>query len=719
MKNPEFLLKRFFLQIILILYSGAALAGATGDISGRITDAQTGEPLPGANVFVEGTFIGSSTDTDGRYHITNVNPGEYTLKAGYIGYKAESANVRVEVDRTATIDIKLIQTALVGEQVVVTGSRQPENLASAAGSISILGKEEMARRNSYRLDESLMAVSGVSVVGENVNIRGGSGYNRLGGSRTLVMLDGVPILTSDLGEANWNILPVTEVEHIEVSKGASSSLYGSGALSGVINIQTKQASRGHSFSFNQTSGLYSAPSVPQWKWTDEPLYYNKTDVSYSNSLGPVGVRLAVTRHASTGDRENGHFERWYFTGKVNTPLSKNSNLTLFSTYSTEEKGLYLQWLEQDRALNVPPTDVGKNIGLNGYMGYAIYNKLYSPTLSMRARLSYNQQLVGIPFDLSGVFTPAVGLGGEMQFNWKPHDNHSISLGLDYKYDTVESTYYGYQKANNISPYLQEIWKISNLIQLNAGLRWDNYVLVGDSVETQLSPKIGFSVQPFFGTIIHASAGRAFRAATVVERFLAAGSSDFEWRANPGLDPERSTLFDAGIRQNIGEKAYIEIAYFHNTYKDLIEPTLFNDLTAQFINYPLARIRGVESEFRWRFWRDRLRLNASATWIDHKELDSGQPLLYRPDLTAFVAPSAWLGPIGFELDFRYMSRLKKVAVFPLDERVPTKVFDFRIMYEWSRLRFQFLVRNMLNYNYTVSERVLGEIRNFAVSLSGNF
>lgn len=694
-------------------------ADVTGSITGYVTDAQTGDALPGANVYIDGTFIGASTDVDGQYVIEHIQPGEYTLKAGYIGYKAELETVRIQVNRTTRIDIALEQTALVGEQVVVTSSRQPENLASAAGSISILGKDEMARRNSFRLDESLMSVSGVAVVGENVNIRGGSGYNRLGGSRTLVLLDGVPILTTDLGEANWNILPVTEVEHIEVSKGAASSLYGSGALSGVINIQTKKASANPSFSFNQTSGLYDKPSVPEWEWTDDILYYNKTDVSYSDTYGPVGVRLAATRHQSTGDRENGQFERWYFTGKISTPLPGNSNLTIFSTYSREDRGLFLQWMEQDHALNVPSSDRRKTVGLNGYVGYAIFNKLFSPTLAMRARVSYNQQLVGIPFDLSGVFTPAVGLGGELQVNWKLHEHHSISAGIDYKYDTVDATYYGLQTANNISPYIQENWKISNLLQLNAGLRWDNYILVGDSLETQLSPKVGFSYQPLFGTILHGSIGRAFRAATVVERFLDVGSRDFHWYSNPGLEPERSTLFDIGLRQNIGEKMYVEAAYFNNTFENFIEPTLFSDLTAKFINYPKARIQGVETEFRGRWWRDRLRLNASATWMDHEELESGKPLMYRPDLIAFVTPGLWLGPVGFELDFRYMSELKRVAVYPLDERVPTKIYDFRIMYELSKFKVQFLIRNMMNYNYTVSERVLGEIRNFAVSLSGNF
>ena len=94
-------------------------------------------------------------------------------------------------------------------------------------------------------------------------------------------------------------------------------------------------------------------------------------------------------------------------------------------------------------------------------------------------------------------------------------------------------------------------------------------------------------------------------------------------------------------------------------------------------------------------------------------------MYRPDLIAFVTPAFWLGSFGVELDFRYMSELSRVAVYPLDERVPTKIYDFRIMYELDNIRFQFLIRNMMNYNYTVSERVLGDIRNFAVSVSGNF
>ncbi|RPH92399.1 MAG: TonB-dependent receptor, partial [Calditrichaeota bacterium] len=321
-------------------------------------------------------------------------------------------------------------------------------------------------------------------------------------------------------------------------------------------------------------------------------------------------------------------------------------------------------------------------------------------------------------DLSGLFTPAVGLGGEMQWNWKPHPAHSVAAGLDYKLDKVESTYYGVRTANGLSPYIQEIWKFSDILQLNAGLRWDNYILVGDSVETQISPKIGFSYQPFQGTIMHCSIGRAFRAATVVERFLEVGSKDFRWKPNPDLAPERSSLLDIGLRQNLHENLYLEAAWFLNRYAHLIEPTLFNDLTAQFVNYPLARISGLETEMRWRLFREHLHLNVTATWMDHQEIATGEPLSYRPHFIAFAAPAFWWGAWGFEVDFRYMSRLRKVSVYPLDERVPVKLVDLRLHYTFKPISLQLVVRNALNYNYTVSERVLGEIRSFSAVLSGN-
>ncbi len=703
---------------LLLLLVAPLQAAADGRIVGQVLDAATGQPLPGANLQITGSVLGAMTDNRGHFTIFEVPEGKQTLRATYIGYEPAVLDFILAAGENREVVLRLKPTVIPMHQVVVTGSRQPETLASAAASISVMDRLAMRRRSLLGAAEALQLVSGVTMIGEYINIRGGSGYNRLGGSRMLVLLDEVPILTSDLGEANWNILPVTEIERMEVLKGAASSLYGSGALSGVVNMITRQPTRELSLSVRQASGLYDQPSVQEWKWTGETLHFHRTDISASKSIGPVGLRLALSRHASTGDRENGRFERWYLTGKGVWQLPNNASLSLFSTWSHEERDIFIQWLEQNRALNVPATDRGDSYSINGYVGYLVYSQLFSPRLSGKARLSFNQQLVGVPFNITSAFTPAIGVSGEGQLSWQPSPAHSLSMGLDYKFDTVESEYYGVRNANGISPYFQEIWKVSNLLHLNAGLRWDTYQLVGDSLEYQVSPKIGFSYQPAYGTILHGSFGRGFRAATVVERFITAGSKDFKALPNPDLEPERSILFDIGVRQTIDERVYLEATYFFNRYANLIEPTLLaSQLAAQFVNYPVAYIQGIETELRTRFWRDRITLQASATWMDPRDKQSGGPLLYRPRFIASISPNLQLGRFTAGADYRYVGRVEKVAVYPLDERVPAKIWDVRLGWRVQNWDFQFIVRNALNYNYTTSERVLGEIRSFMFAISG--
>ncbi len=702
---------------ILVFFS--TLQGAeSGQIAGKIFDSTTNQPLPGANIQIAGSVLGAMSDNRGNFVILKVAEGRHKLRATYIGYEPGLLDVTVAGGESLEVLLRLKPTVIPMHQVVVTGSRQPETLASAAASISVMDRMAMRRRNVLGAVEALQLVPGVTMVGDYINIRGGSGYNRLGGSRMLVLLDEVPILTSDLGEANWNIVPVTEIERMEVLKGAASSLYGSGALSGVVNMITKLPSQEFSLSVRQASGVFDEPSVPEWKWTDKMRYFNRTDLSASRSFGPVGLRLAMSRHQSTGDRENGRFERWYFTGKGVWQLPNNASLTLFSTYSHEEREIFLQWLEQNRALNVPSTDRGDRYSLSGYVGYLVYQQVFSPQMSGKFRLSFNQQLVGVPFNITSAFTPAIGASGEGQLSWHPTPEHSVSMGLDYKFDTVESEYYGHRNANGISPYIQEIWKVSNLVYLNAGLRWDTYQLVGDSLEYQVSPKIGFSYQPYYGTILHGSFGRGFRAATVVERFITAGSKDFKALPNPNLEPERSVLLDIGLRQSIDERAYVEVTYFFNRYKNLIEPTLLaSQLAAQFVNYPAAYIQGIETEFRTRFWKERINLQATATWMDPRDTGSREPLLYRPRFIGSFSPFIQLGHFTAGADYRYIGRIERVAVYPLDERVPAKIWDLRVGYRLQNWDLQFVVRNAVNYNYTVSERVLGEIRNFMLAISG--
>ncbi len=713
----------------LFCFVDSSLSQSLGTITGQILDADTKEPLLGASVLVSKTLLGASADANGRFRITRVPEGMQHLQISYVGYATTVLPVNVRTDSTAVVHAALQPTPITFSQVIVTGSRQAEDLNFAANSVSLMSSSEMRRRDRVRIDEALQIIPGVAQVGENVNIRGGSGYSLLGlgGSRVLMLIDDVPVLTSDLGRANWDILPVTEVERVEVLKGAASVLYGSGGISGVVNIITKQPSSVSKFSFRQNAGLYSEPSVSEWDWTDRRLHFYRSDVSYSNTFGRVGIRLAASRHVSTSDRQNGDFRRWYFTGKSVINLDETSNLAIFLTYSRDARGFFVLWRDQNHALETTLTD---RINVDGAAGSAIYNKLFSPVLSLKARLSYNAQLIGLPFNLTKDFKPALGLSGEVQTNWLPHVNHNLTAGIDYRRDIVEAKYYGKHQGDAVSPYIQETWKLSGIWQVSAGVRYDTYVLVGDSAETQFSPKFGFSYNPFAGTILRASFGRGFRAPSIAERFSVTEPDDnVQLRSNPELEPERSTLLDLGIRQTFGNNISAEISVFSNDYFDAIELLQVNPrgLEFQLRNFPRTRIQGLESEIKFSLWHDRLGVLANATWMDSHYLKAepasriakDDPLPYRPRFISLFSPSLRLGPVTLEGDFRYITRAESVSFFPNYERVPQKIFNFRARYGWQNYSVQLQVKNAANYNYTIVEQNLEEIRNFSLAISGEF
>ncbi|HOY45969.1 MAG TPA: carboxypeptidase-like regulatory domain-containing protein, partial [bacterium] len=162
-------MRRFF--ACLLLLAVPLLAADEGRISGRIFDAVTGQPLPGANIQIAGSVLGATTDNRGHFALLKVPQGRLTLRATYIGYEPALLEVTMAAAESREIELRLKPTVIPMHQVVVTGSRQPETLASAAASISVMDRMAMRRRNLLGAAEALQLVSGVTMIGEYINIR--------------------------------------------------------------------------------------------------------------------------------------------------------------------------------------------------------------------------------------------------------------------------------------------------------------------------------------------------------------------------------------------------------------------------------------------------------------------------------------------------------------------------------------------------------------------
>jgi len=248
------------LPAILCLVAGAflMLASATDavaqdfTVSGTVTDAESGETLPGVNVRVIGTQIGTATNAQGEYEVAAPSPTD-SLLFTFVGYTPQ----RVAIQERSTINIGLETTTLTGGEIVVTGysTQQRQDLT---GSVEVVNTADMQEIPEAQITDQLQGMaSGVNVIssgqpGQDPQIRI-RGINTFGNNTPLFVVDGVP--TQSIGNLDPN-----DVESIQVLKDASAaSIYGSRASNGVVILETKKGRGDISVQVNSYAGISQQP----------------------------------------------------------------------------------------------------------------------------------------------------------------------------------------------------------------------------------------------------------------------------------------------------------------------------------------------------------------------------------------------------------------------------------------------------------------------------
>lgn len=235
-------------------------------ITGTITDGTSGEGLPGANVSIEGTTRGASTDAEGQYRITGVEPGTHTLVATFIGYEESRREVNVtEGQESITVDFTLQPGSMALEEMVVIGYGTQQR-SDITGSISSVGADEISSVPSSGVQGALQGrVAGVNITPStgqpgapiDMNIRGVSSF---GNNNPLFVVDGVPVFSESGGTFNpLATLNPDNIESVEILKDASAAaIYGARAANGVVLISTKNGRAGETqFSLKISRGVSS------------------------------------------------------------------------------------------------------------------------------------------------------------------------------------------------------------------------------------------------------------------------------------------------------------------------------------------------------------------------------------------------------------------------------------------------------------------------------
>ncbi|MBI3111090.1 MAG: TonB-dependent receptor [Ignavibacteriales bacterium] len=282
------------LQAGLCIVSAGVLSANTGKITGKVTDAATKEPLPGANIVLEGTTIGASTDPDGHYVILNVPPGVYTATASFIGYKRiRITDTRVSVGFTTTLDFALEEGDIELEPIVVQGERTPLIRKDLTNPVASISAESIEQLPATDISKVIGLQSGVTVGDDgSIHIRGG--YS----NEIVYTLNGVNI-NNPYGNSRSVGLAINAVQEVSVSSGTFSAEYGT-ALSGVVNYVTKEGGRKLSGGFRVLSGDHVS---------------NRNELFLDiDKVNPLGVNRA---EATLGGPIMGDFLSFYSSGTYN------------------------------------------------------------------------------------------------------------------------------------------------------------------------------------------------------------------------------------------------------------------------------------------------------------------------------------------------------------------------------------------------------------------
>ncbi|OLC05769.1 MAG: hypothetical protein AUH42_06805 [Gemmatimonadetes bacterium 13_1_40CM_70_11] len=742
--------------VAAILLAGAArTAGAqsTAAVYGTVKDP-SGRPILNAQVRVLGTTLVSLSGHDGGYVIAGISPDEIVLSARFIGYYQSWDTLRVAAGDSVRVDFTLRPSPVRGDDlvvttlppVVVTAAKRSQLLDQAVTSVALMDQTQIARRAVVTVDEAVDKAPGVQFLNGQVNIRGSSGYVQGLGARVLLLIDGVPANQGDRGGINWDILPLDDVDRVEILKGAGSSLYGSAALGGVVNLITREIAPGWHARVRTTGGVLADPPHDVWKFRDYTGAREGLDVAGSYGTAPFSGSYTVGGWHSDGYREQDRQNHWQTGGKGEWRPAPETRVTASGSWSSDQYQSALMWCVRppaqcdDRGQAYQPFMIdtsGLGSGTRSDKGYltATVERTPSPRLSWLARGSWLRTHFTDfqPKEARDDWGVANRFGAELRGEANPAPDRVVTVGAEAARSDVETNIFTGDTSttsNVIADHSQtelaaygESEQRFGRARLTAGARLDYLAVDGGGWHAVVSPRVGGVITTDRGAW-RASLGRGFRAPSLAERFVSTEVAGLRVVPNPSLGPETAWSFELGNVARWSETVHSDAALFWTEAYDLIEPNV--DLLKaqiQFQNVARARLAGLDLALGASPFTPQLAVSLAYTFLYSRELAHGtvpeQPLAFRPKhLLTLGADYTWRA-FGLGADFRYTSRFERVELYPDDPRVAPKVFDLRASWQRRDLSVRLLVGNALNYIYNLVPRTLAPVRTVTVTATWTY
>lgn len=611
----------FLLLLPVFVYS------QQGTVKGYLLEADSSQSLPFATVQLKGTNIGVLTDMNGFFTL-NAAPGKQTLVLSYVGYPVKEVNIFIKANET--LELRLTMEMNGGSNdwrpVVITAGRLEQQIERTVTSMEILPARMVENRVETNLETAVEQVPGVTVIDGQANIRGGSGFSYGAGSRVLVLVDDLPMMAGDANDVKWNFIPLEQMEQVEVMKGASSALFGSSALNGVINMRTTMPGAKPVTQVTTFAGMYDTPKNEYMRWWGEERFISGVNFSHRRRIGNLSLVAGGHyyndegyRKGETEQRYRGNVHLRYVSKKIQgltTGLSANAQQT--------KGGNFLIW-EDDSLGALIPQGASSGLGGNTLSKYTSVRitidpyVIYSPGKwihKLRTRYFYadntNDTEQGSTSHL--YYADYLAQRKVGAFN--------ISIGSTGTLTSAAGDLYDSRKGSSLGFYTQADGDFGRL-NTSIGIRLESatteelpknndksttgtFHFALSNFQPQPLLRLGTNYALFKYTNLRASIGQGFRFPSIAERFIRTRVGDIVIYPNNNLQSESGWSAEVGIKQGLkikSWKGFIDACYFWTEYQDMMEFTfgtwgnpqtdpLFG-LGFKSVNIGNARISGYE------------------------------------------------------------------------------------------------------------------------------
>lgn len=617
----------------------------TYSISGTIVSESTNETLPGARISLKGLKNGTVSDSRGNFLINNIENGEYTIEVSYIGYRDSEMKVNIN-DSDVDIEFRLEETYINTEAVVVTATRAPKALKDVPMLTELVTSQEMRANGSVTAMDALEDMSSVdftpNVHGANVSMHG------LGPEYVLFLLDGERIAGDMRGNVNFSRLNAGNIQRIEIVKGAASTLYGSKAIGGVVNIITKKSDRPFELNLNSRYSKFNeldlgASAVINYEWIS-----SKTDFYFKRSDGydltPETVFHTVDKYDDITITQ-----RFDFKPTDNLKIRTSGTFYTLERYDAASEYWFKHRKYYDYTYNLGADyEFDNNFTLKGswysdtYETYDVLEKLGDEErLSDRHRYNVGRILAGI-----NLFA-----------------NHEISAGGEFIDENVFSPRIQdtSHSSQNYVLFAQDAIGVTDNLSFVPGFRLDMHSEFG----TYLTPKISAMYQ-WLPLNFRATYGLGFKAPSLKELYMNwdhGGAGPFVY-GNNDLQPEASSYYSFSV-EFISGLFNGSVSFFRNDLEDMIDvrPEAGEPNTFYYSNVHRAMTQGVEFRMKHEIGRG-INISGGYTYVDTEDKSTGRPLLSRANHFG----TAKLEYIGHDFGFNANIRAKFVGSKLFDEIV---------------------------------------------------